>query len=478
MTEPQILDFSNIEFRASSWGHLMTDAKEKKNLLSKTCIDHLVEVYTLVKNNRNKDISNKYVDKGNAVEQKSIELLENFGYFFVKNTERKRNGYIQGECDIHNKGKFIFDDLDSRTIDVKSAWDINTFRARTIEKTESIYHWQGQAYMILWGARVHYIVYTLIDTPLGLIEDEHRRLLFAMGSKHKDSELYLEGCREISRQLTFSDIPDEERVIIKKIELDTTAEQQMKDRALICKEWLNNYAKLEHERIYTHKGLFLGFVPNLAPSAPMPPVLKTNPKSEDVINIVHNEIVNIINEASSVKPDLEFKSTVTHIENTEINLVEPIDEVTKTLNSISKCQTENECINLYRELKIQFDTHPEYKTALVNRRAEITSQNTEQQTIVPPVKVNMPPPSLPTVKTPETIVNKIESNPIPVVTQQSPQEEPKLEDSILFEQIKSLTSGCKKPDEVRDIYYKNQQFVDLHPELKEFMANKGEELES
>src|SRR3546814_17941345 len=75
---------------------------------------------------------------------RSIELYNSV--FFTdhkKNTERRTNDWITGECDI----------FDGRTIkDIKSAWSLATFPKTPASAHDSGYEWQGRAYMWLWGA--------------------------------------------------------------------------------------------------------------------------------------------------------------------------------------------------------------------------------------------------------------------------------------------------------------------------------------
>ena len=56
-----------VKFRASQLGKLMTDARTKTGL-SETCKSALLEVYVQQKYKRYKEISNKYIEKGIAVE--------------------------------------------------------------------------------------------------------------------------------------------------------------------------------------------------------------------------------------------------------------------------------------------------------------------------------------------------------------------------------------------------------------------------
>jgi len=81
-----------IKFRASSLAEIMTDPKGKDEVLSvgaKSAISKMAKEFVY---GYDEKISNKYMEKGILVEDKSIELLNSVLFTdFKKNTERKTN---------------------------------------------------------------------------------------------------------------------------------------------------------------------------------------------------------------------------------------------------------------------------------------------------------------------------------------------------------------------------------------------------
>jgi len=113
-------------------------------------------------------ISGKYMDKGLIVEDESIALYNSV--FFTshkKNTERKTNEWITGECDIA---------VPSKIIDIKSSWSLPTFPATSAAGRDKGYEWQGRAYMWLWNVELFDIAYCLVNTPPELINYEQEEL--------------------------------------------------------------------------------------------------------------------------------------------------------------------------------------------------------------------------------------------------------------------------------------------------------------
>lgn len=149
------------KFRASALAEIMTDPKSKDELLSvggKTCVEkiakQLIYGYDDV-------VTSKYMDKGIQVEDASIELYNSVMFTnYAKNTERKTNDWITGECDIATPGKIT---------DIKSAWSLATFPVTASQGKDKTYEWQLRAYMMLWDADESQLAYCLVDTPEELI---------------------------------------------------------------------------------------------------------------------------------------------------------------------------------------------------------------------------------------------------------------------------------------------------------------------
>lgn len=116
-----------------------------------------------------KDIETKYMDKGLALEEAAIQFLNNQRFqSYRKNTERRVSDLLTGECDIYVPGV--------RTIDIKVSWSLDTFPALSEDAHDSLYEWQGRAYMNLWDVPEHEVVHVMLDTPDELIKWEQREL--------------------------------------------------------------------------------------------------------------------------------------------------------------------------------------------------------------------------------------------------------------------------------------------------------------
>lgn len=154
-----------IKFRASSIAEIMTEPKGKGEILSvgaKTFIEDLAKEFVY---GFKEEISSKYMEKGILVEPQSIDLRNDvFFTDYQKNTERRENDWLTGECDIFTG---------SGIIDVKSSWSLATFPATRLKAQKDAekagYDWQLRAYMMLWNVDLGEVNYCMVNTPDELI---------------------------------------------------------------------------------------------------------------------------------------------------------------------------------------------------------------------------------------------------------------------------------------------------------------------
>lgn len=153
-----------ILIRCSSLGKIMTDPKTKAegplSVSAKTYIRELAqqEIFGI-----DFEFSSKETQKGIEVEGESIALLNRVrGLSLTKNTERRDNGLITGECDL-------FDESARKGYDLKSSWSAKTFPGWVKDCEDKLYEWQMRGYMMLWDADSWEVVYALVDTPERLI---------------------------------------------------------------------------------------------------------------------------------------------------------------------------------------------------------------------------------------------------------------------------------------------------------------------
>lgn len=249
-----MITFDNYPFRCSSLGTLMTNQQGKKDTtcvaeLSETCKSKLVEVYINHFYKREKDITNKYIEKGLAVEEDAITLYSRLeGKFFKKNDQRLFNDFIQGEPDLFEGSRI---DEATHIIDLKSSWDIFTFFVNNVKKVDKDYLYQLNGYMALTGADTATLAYCLIDTPEPMINDEKRRLFHKMNVLTEENADYKKACELLDKSMTFGDIPMADRVIKFQLTRDDELINNVYKRVPFWREFLNTLVKTYQPKLIT-----------------------------------------------------------------------------------------------------------------------------------------------------------------------------------------------------------------------------------
>jgi len=247
-----------VKFRASQLGKLMTDARTKSGL-SETCKSALLEIYVQNKYKRYKEISNKYIEKGIAVENDAIDLWRRErGTIVFKNEVNFQNDFITGTPDL-----LIKDGSEVINVpDIKSSWDIHTFIDAKVNELSKDYYWQGQAYCWLTGAPKATFCFVLVNAPSQMIDTEKYRLSLRMNLiDPQGNDEFIKKASRIEKNMIYDmptylienpnanlesdlssweyDIPVQERIHEKVVEFDTDAIAKLQERVPMWREYLN-----------------------------------------------------------------------------------------------------------------------------------------------------------------------------------------------------------------------------------------------
>ena len=198
-----------MKFRASSLGKLMTSSRTKGEALSQTAKSYIIQKAKEDFFEYRSELNSKYITKGLAQEQDSINLLNLVRLEdYKKNEERVENEWLSGCCDIIT---------DTSIIDIKTSWSLDTFPATTYElKDTSDYEWQGRAYMWLYDMPAFELCYVMVTTAPEIMGE------YENGSLH-----YVDH------------IAPEKRITSIKFERDKEIEIQMAERLILATEFYN-----------------------------------------------------------------------------------------------------------------------------------------------------------------------------------------------------------------------------------------------
>lgn len=245
------INWNKVKFRASSWGNLMTEPREKaakdRGELSKTCQGELIKIYNLLKYGRKKEVVTSKMDKGIQAEEESITIFSRVERkLFFKNQEPLENEWATGHPDIY-EGEDVRSAIS--IWDIKSRWELDSFSPKLVEEVDKGEEYQLQCYFSLTGAQYGGIANTLVDCPMNILMDEKRKLLYSMNVATEESPEYLEAAAELEKLLTFPDIDYRERVIKQEVVRNDETIEKMKAKVPIFRQWLVDFEKL-HMRQY------------------------------------------------------------------------------------------------------------------------------------------------------------------------------------------------------------------------------------
>lgn len=211
----------DLLIRCSSIGKLMAKPKTIKegplSVGAKTYIRELAaqEIFGI-----DFEIGGKPLEKGIECEEEAIQLLNRVrGLDLKKNTERKNNGILTGECDL-------FDSQNRRGHDLKCSWSAATFPILPIDCSNALYDWQMRGYLMLWDAEEWEVNYALVDTPERLVSFEPMQMHFV------------------------SHIPEHMRLTSIVIHRDMEKEEEMIEKVTLARDYMKNVIQEFHN---THK---------------------------------------------------------------------------------------------------------------------------------------------------------------------------------------------------------------------------------
>lgn len=217
-----------MKVRCSAIGKIMSAPRNKSELLSQTAKTYIHELVLQDKYGIRKEFSSRYTDKGNEVENESINLVNevlDVGFIY-KNEEYFENDWITGTPDVNT---------DTILLDVKSSWDATTFPFFATEIPTKDYWFQLQGYMELTGKTESLLCYCLVNTPAEMVEDEVRRAHWNANLLEESIDLR----DEVQKRHNFDHIPDNRRVKVFKVEKDEQVIEAIKERVELCREYYN-----------------------------------------------------------------------------------------------------------------------------------------------------------------------------------------------------------------------------------------------
>ncbi len=219
--------------------------KDAEEPLSDGCKTFLASVYAREKYGKwsiSKDIGSRETQKGKEVEPDSIALVNELDNIKLQvNPVRVENDWFSGLIDAYEGENIIGA---AKIHDVKSPWDIETFLCNVTRVLPTVYYWQMQGYMDLTDAPVAEVHFCLVNTPERFMKDAIDAVMRSGNYGTTESPEYKIALAEVVSNMTFDDIPKNERRIKFIVERNDDDIEVAHKRVEKCRVYLTELEKL------------------------------------------------------------------------------------------------------------------------------------------------------------------------------------------------------------------------------------------
>lgn len=223
---PNKIDFSKYQFRCSALGKIMS----KSGSLTEGNKTYLKELYIGEYYGIRKEVTSKYFEKGNYMEEDAVSMINKALYpdkILIKNKARKYNDFIHGECDTVAPDEIVYD--------CKNAWDSFSFGKADLTWD---YKWQGVGYMWLWEKKKFRLFYCLNNMPEHLLIGEERKLFYQHNFVTYEDEEYQKLCLELRQKHNYDHLPIEEKFKIWEMDRNEDEIEALKKTIGACRKYL------------------------------------------------------------------------------------------------------------------------------------------------------------------------------------------------------------------------------------------------
>lgn len=210
-------------------------------------ISKLKDIY--IKEKWHKEIINVAKDyvpavlNGTLSESKSLDLVSELdGVTYKQHKCLMKNRYLKGilDCYLGKSLKKI-----EKVTDIKTAASMQSLLSLVKdEETKSKYYWQIMGYLAITGANEGEICHCLVSYSDRIINDEINKFLHRTKNLGFDGEYIDAQIHRIKFNMTFDEIPIEQRVVRFKVQRDEDAIKNIYEKVKFCRKWLNNFDEL------------------------------------------------------------------------------------------------------------------------------------------------------------------------------------------------------------------------------------------
>lgn len=235
-TPPQQKRYENYKERLEKEGEISG--------LTGTGISCLKDIYVIEKwGKRVINVAKEYVPSlmnGTLSESTSLSLIcdiDNIKYKVHK--ERIENKYLKGIVDCYTGSSIK---KAQRVVDIKTCASMQSLVSLIRdEEVKSAFYWQIMGYLAITGAETGAIYHCVVDYHERIITDEINKFLHRTKNLGLDGDYIDEQVARIRFNLTFNEIPVEQRAVKFEVVRDEEAVKAIYEKVKFCREWLNKF---------------------------------------------------------------------------------------------------------------------------------------------------------------------------------------------------------------------------------------------
>lgn len=177
---------------------------------------------------------------GTLSEPKSLSLVSELdGHEYKVHKKLIKNKYLKGilDCYLGSSVKRI-----NKVMDIKTAASMQSLLALIKdEDTQSKYYWQIMGYLAITGADEGEVCHCLVSYSERIINDEINKFLQRTKNLGFDGEYIDAQIHRIKFNLTFDEIPVEQRIVRFRVERDEDAIKNIYDKVKFSRKWLIDF---------------------------------------------------------------------------------------------------------------------------------------------------------------------------------------------------------------------------------------------
>ena len=262
LTEKQEIDLMALRlktdltpFQQKTFDYLNNRLKNagKIEMLSPGCISKLKDIYIREKYHKqvvsiNKDYSVAILN-GVISESKTLALVSEFeGVRCKLHKKLVSNYWLKGIMDAYVGSS---PKKATKIVEIKTCQNMQSLMTvLDPEEAYDKYYWQMMGYLAITGAEEGTIYHCVVTYPERIINDEINKFIYKAKNFGLDGEYVENQIEKIRFNLSFDDIPVNERIYKFTVKRDEDAIKDIYDKVKYCRKWLNEY-NIMHSNLYS-----------------------------------------------------------------------------------------------------------------------------------------------------------------------------------------------------------------------------------